>query len=127
MKFTAMMGKPIRALSGLSIHSTQDVAQGGTVHATRSVPFLLPRRTANKEAGVAQDAKLQRLERQLSWNSPGPLGDIAAAGVGTALSVGYQLVASLRQATIGQPLTMLLLSFQAGYAMGRWGHRHAPR
>ena len=76
---------------------------------------------------MAQDAKLQRLERQLSWNSPGPLGDIAAAGVGTALSVGYQLVASLRQATIGQPLTMLLLSFQAGYAMGRWGHRHARR
>lgn len=76
---------------------------------------------------MAKDAKLQRLERQLSWNSPGPLGNIAAAGVGAAFSVGNQLVASLRQAAFDQPLTMLLLSFQAGYAVGRWGHRDARR
>ena len=76
---------------------------------------------------MAKDAKVQQLERQLSWNSPGPLGEMAIVGLDTALSVTSQLVAPLRQAAIDQPLTTLFLSFQAGYAVGRWGHRHAPR
>jgi hypothetical protein len=100
---------------------------GGTVQATRSVRFLFTEGAAEKEAGVAKDAKVQQLERQLSWNSPGPLGEMALAGLGTTFSVTSQLVASLRQAAIDQPLTTLFLSFQAGYAVGRWGHRHAPR
>jgi hypothetical protein len=76
---------------------------------------------------VAKDAKVQQLERRLGWNSPGPLGEIATAGVDTALSATSQLVASLRQAAIDQPLTTLFLSFQAGYVVGRWGHQHATR
>ena len=75
---------------------------------------------------MAKDPKVQQLERQLDWNSPGPLGDIAAS-VDSALSITGQIVASLRQAAIDQPLTTLFLSFQAGYAVGRWGHRHATR
>ena len=103
------------------------LCRDGTVQATRSVRFLFTEGTSEKEAGVAKNAKVQQLERQLSWNSPGPLGEMALAGLGTTFSVTSQLVASLRQATIDQPLTTLFLSFQAGYAVGRWGHRHAPR
>jgi hypothetical protein len=76
---------------------------------------------------VAKDAKLQQLERQLDWNSPGPLGEIASASVDSALSITGQIVGSLRQAAIDQPLTTIFLSFQAGYAVGRWGHRHESR
>ena len=76
---------------------------------------------------MAKDAKVQQLERQLDWNSPGPLGDIAAASVDSALSITGQIVASLRQAAVDRPLTTLFLSFQAGYAVGRWGHRHGSR
>jgi hypothetical protein len=40
---------------------------------------------------VAKDAKLQQLERQLSWNSPGPLGEIATTVVDTAPSATTSL------------------------------------
>jgi hypothetical protein len=76
---------------------------------------------------VAKDPQVQQLERQLDWNSPGPLGDIAAASVDSALSIAGQIVDSLRQAAIDQPLITLFLSFQAGYAAGRLGHRHGSR
>jgi hypothetical protein len=76
---------------------------------------------------VAKDPQVQQLERQLDWNSPGPLGDIAAASMDSALSITGQIVASLRQAAMDQPLITLFLSFQAGYVVGRWGYRHGSR
>jgi hypothetical protein len=45
---------------------------------------------------VTKDEKVQQLERQPDWNSPGPLGDIATASVDTVLSATDQIVASLR-------------------------------
>jgi hypothetical protein len=76
---------------------------------------------------VAKDPKVQQLERQLDWNSSGPLGEMATKGVDSALSVTGQIMDTLRQAAIDQPLTTIFLSFQAGYMVGRWGNRHATR
>jgi hypothetical protein len=76
------------------------------------------------EAAVAKDAKVQQLERQLDWNSPGPLGDIAVASMDSVLSITGQIVNSLRQSAVDRPLTTLFLSFQVGYAVGRWGRQH---
>ena len=45
---------------------------------------------------MANDPKVQQLERQLVWNSPGPLGDIAAASVDSALSITGQMQADGR-------------------------------
>jgi hypothetical protein len=126
MRFRQTLSKPIRVESGQSAGCAQHVVQCSGAQATRSVPFLFIQH-CRKEAAVAKDPKVQQLERQLDWNSPGPLGDIAAASVDSALSITGQIVASLRRAAIDQPLTTLFLSFQAGYAVGRWGYRHGSR
>jgi len=82
---------------------------------------------AEQEAAVAKDARVQQLERQLDWNSPGQLGEYASVSVDAALSFAGQVMASLRQAAVDQPLTTIFLSFQAGYAASRLSHRHAAR
>jgi hypothetical protein len=82
---------------------------------------------ANRSRFLSRYTKVQQLERQLDWNSSGPLGEAASASVDSALSITGQIVTSLRQAAVDQPLTTLFLSFQAGYAVGRCGHRHESR
>ena len=74
---------------------------------------------------MARDAKLQELERQLSRYSLGPVDDVINQASHTATIMISQLTAFLRQAAFDHPLTVLFLSCEAGYIVGRWGRKHA--
>jgi hypothetical protein len=75
---------------------------------------------------VDADAKIDRLKRQLSRQSLGPLTVIADQTVSSLRLVLVSAVGWLRQAAYDRPLVTLLLSFQAGYAVARLGRRDAP-
>jgi hypothetical protein len=74
---------------------------------------------------VDADAKIDRLKRQLSRQSLGPLTVVADQTVSSFRLVLVSAVGWLRQAVNNQPFVMLLLSFQAGYAVARLGRRDA--
>ena len=76
---------------------------------------------------MAEDMKLQRLERQLSRYGLGPLGDITNEVLHAAASIIGRLAASLRQAAFDYPLTTLVLSCEVGYVVARWRRKHARR
>jgi hypothetical protein len=73
------------------------------------------------------DERLDRLSRQLSWQSLGPMDTVINEITNRLTASGAALVAGLRQAAYERPLITLLLSWQVGYLIGRMGHRHAHR
>ena len=89
--------------------------------------FSSPRLLQRKGVLMVKEAKLQQLEGQLSRDGLGLVGEMTTEALHVAVSITSQLVASLRRAASDQPLTVLILSFQAGYAVGHWEHRHAAR
>jgi hypothetical protein len=74
---------------------------------------------------VDADARIDRLKRQLSKQSLGPLDVIANQTISSLCLVLVSAVCWLRRAVYDQPLVTLLLSFQAGYAIARLGRRDA--
>ena len=76
---------------------------------------------------MAADQQIDRLYRQLSKQSLGPIGTIFNGTVARLGSASTALAACLRQAAYDRPLTTLLLSFQAGYLVARLGRRYARR
>jgi hypothetical protein len=73
------------------------------------------------------DKKLDRLSRQLSKQSLGPVDTIFDGTMSRLRMVLTSLTAWLRRAAYDQPLITLLLSCQFGYLIARLGRRHASR
>lgn len=71
------------------------------------------------------DEQLDRLSRQLSHQSPGPIGTIVDQTLSRIASVAAALTTWLHQAAYDQPLITLLLSCQIGYLVARLGRRYA--
>lgn len=76
---------------------------------------------------MAADEQIDRLSRQLSKQSLGPISVISnqiLSGIG---SMSASIVGWLRQSGKDQPLITLLLACQAGYLLGRRGRHYAGR
>jgi hypothetical protein len=73
------------------------------------------------------DEHLDRLNKQLSGQSLGPVDAVVNEMMVRLIVATSSLVTSLRQAAYDQPLITLLLSWQVGYLAARLGRRHARR
>jgi hypothetical protein len=73
------------------------------------------------------EQEIDRLRRRLGWESGGPLGQISTQATDTVVSILGSAVSWIRQSSEEHPLVSILLAFQAGFALGRWGGRHAQR
>jgi hypothetical protein len=72
-----------------------------------------------------KEEQLERLKVRLQWEGAGPLIDLSNRAA-TALLARLQVLAlSVREITEERPLISLLFAFQVGFAVGRWGPRHA--
>jgi hypothetical protein len=71
--------------------------------------------------------EIDRLRRRLGWESGGPLGEISTQATDTVFSILSSAVSWTRQSGKEHPLISILLAFEAGFAFGRWGGRHAQR
>jgi hypothetical protein len=76
---------------------------------------------------MAVDEQLDRLSRQLSKQSLGPVDTISNEMMYRLGSVIWAVVAWLRSVAHDRPLITLLLSCQVGYLVARIGRRHASR
>jgi hypothetical protein len=76
---------------------------------------------------MAADAQLDRLSRQLSMQSLGPVDAVFSEVMSRLGSASASVATWLRQATYDQPLITLLLSCQIGYLAARLGRRYARR
>ena len=73
------------------------------------------------------EQEIDRLRRRLGWESGGPVGQISTQATDTVVSILGSAVSWIRQSSEEHPLVSILLAFQAGFALGRWGGRHAQR
>ena len=71
------------------------------------------------------DDKIDKLTRQLSRQSLGPVAVISDRAASSLLSILVSILSWLRQVAYDRPLVTLLLAFQAGYGAARLGRRYA--
>jgi hypothetical protein len=76
---------------------------------------------------MAVDEQLNRLSRQLSKQSLGPIDTVFSEAMSRLGSASASLAAWLRQTAYDRPLITLLLSCQVGYLAARLGRRYARR
>jgi hypothetical protein len=76
---------------------------------------------------MAENEAIDRLQRRLRWEAPGPLTEHSNQAAASLFSVLRFVTQRLRQAGEERPLVSLLLAFQAGFAIGHWGARRAKR
>jgi hypothetical protein len=74
---------------------------------------------------MAENKEIERLERRLKWEAPGPLTDISNQMTASAFSLLRALAEWVRHSAEDMPLISLLLAFEAGFAVARLGHRRA--
>ena len=75
------------------------------------------------------EQEIDRLRRRLGWEAGGPLAQVSTQATDTLVSILSSAVSWIRQSGEEYPLISVLLSvllaFEAGFALGRWGGRHA--
>ena len=76
---------------------------------------------------MAENEAIDRLQRRLGWEAPGPLTELSNEATTSLFSALRFVTQWLRQAGEERPLISLLLAFQAGFAIGHWGVRRAQR
>ena len=74
---------------------------------------------------MAENEEIDRLKRRLSWEGAGPLADLSNRATGMLRTRGGAVVSWVRVMGEDRPLISLLLAFQIGLAVGRWGSRRA--
>ena len=78
-----------------------------------------------EEFVMNMDERIDRLQARLRRQSLGPIDKVLNEVIVRLSAAVRSLAAQLRQTAYEQPLTTLLLSFEAGYAVARLGRRHA--
>jgi hypothetical protein len=71
------------------------------------------------------EREIDRLRRRLGWEAGGPLAEISTQATGRLLSIVIAIAGWLRRSGEERPLISILLAFEAGFALGRWGGRRA--
>jgi hypothetical protein len=74
---------------------------------------------------VAENEEIDRLERRLKREAPGPLTDLSNQMTTSVFSVLRTLAEWVRQSAEEMPLISLLIAFEAGFAAARLGPRRA--
>jgi hypothetical protein len=74
---------------------------------------------------VAENQEIDRLERRLKREAPGPLTDLSNQTAASVFSLLRALAERVRQSAEEMPLISLLIAFEAGFAVARLGHRRA--
>ncbi len=69
--------------------------------------------------------EIDQLRRRLGWEAGGPLTEISNQATGALFSMLTSAVSWVRQSGEEHPLISILLAFEAGFAVGRWGGRRA--
>ena len=69
--------------------------------------------------------EIDRLRRRLGWEAGGPLAQASTQATDTLVSIIRSAVSWMRQSGEERPLISILLAFEAGFALGRWGGRRA--
>ena len=69
--------------------------------------------------------EIDRLRRRLQWEGAGPLTDLSNQAATALLTRLRAFLQRVREAGEQRPLISLLLAFQVGFAVGRWGPRRA--
>jgi hypothetical protein len=76
---------------------------------------------------MANPKEIDRLKRRLHWEGGGALMDLSNQALdGLAIRV-RTLVFWVREMAEERPLISLLLAFQLGFAVGKWGPGRAKR
>ena len=71
------------------------------------------------------EQQIDQLRRRLGWEAGGPLAQISTQATDALVSILGAAVSWIRQSGEEHPLISILLAFQAGFALGRWGGRRA--
>ena len=71
------------------------------------------------------EQEIDRLRRQLGWEAGGPLAEISNQAMDAVVSIVSAAVSWVRQSGEERPLISVLLAFEVGFALGRWGGRRA--
>jgi len=69
--------------------------------------------------------EMDRLRRRLQREGAGPLTDLSNQAASALLARLREFVRLVHEAGEERPLISLLLAFQVGFAVGRWGPRRA--
>ena len=69
--------------------------------------------------------EIDRLRRRLQREGAGPLTDLSNQAASALLARLRAFAQWVHDAGEGRPLISLLLAFQIGFAVGRWGPRRA--
>jgi len=68
-----------------------------------------------------REQQIDQLQRRLGWEAGGPLAEISDRATQTLVSLVSAVVRWLRMSGEDAPLVSILLAFQVGFALGRWG------
>ena len=71
------------------------------------------------------EQEIDRLRRRLNWEAGGPLATISNQATNVLVSIFGAVVSWIRRSGEERPLISILLAFEAGFALGRWGGRRA--
>ena len=74
---------------------------------------------------MTENEAIDRLQRRLKWEAPGPLTDLSNQMTTSVFSVLRTQAEWVRQSAEEMPLISLLIAFEAGFAVARLGHRRA--
>ena len=71
------------------------------------------------------EQEIDRLRRRLNWEAGGPLATISNQATNVLVSIFGAVINWIRRSGEERPLISILLAFEAGFALGRWGGRRA--
>ena len=71
------------------------------------------------------EQEIDRLRRRLGWEAGGPLAQVSTQITYALVSILVSALRWMRQSGEEHPLISVLLAFEAGFALGRWGGRRA--
>jgi hypothetical protein len=74
---------------------------------------------------MAESKEIDRLQRRLTWEAPGPLTDLSNQMTASVFSLLRAIANWVRDSAEEMPLISLLIAFEAGFAVARLGHRRA--
>lgn len=74
---------------------------------------------------MAQSEEIDRLKRRLNREGAAPLADLTNRATNALIARGGEFASWVRERGQDRPMISLLVAFQIGFAIGRWGPRRA--
>ena len=74
---------------------------------------------------MIENEEVDRLKRRLKWEGAGPLAELSNRTMDALTTRGQAIASWVRENAEDRPLISLLIAFQVGFAVGRWGPRRA--